>query len=938
MVRTASRALTAALAVVALAAGGPGPAHAQPTAESIPGTPSAPRTLTGVSGVAGVGGVSGVGGERLPEGWRVEGGDLVWSSPKPVGMGGSRVEFRSGERVLGAAVPSPDHRTFRLGLAGMRVGPVAELHVVAGVRRLDAAGADRAPGQRRAPAAAAPEDPFPPNPVDPGVAGKYRTTSGEYALKSVRLPGYAEPVEMRATVVGPTDAPGRRPLALFLHGRSATCYEPGQDSAGMYWPCKPGQKEIPSYRGFLHDQQRLASQGYVTVSISANGINAQDGSTADMGAQARSSLVRQHLARWARWGKNPAKAPGAVRASDPADLSKVLLTGHSRGGEGVNRAALDSVSPPPPAEDGYRGPVDWRIRGTVLIGPTLFGQNPADGVPSMTILPGCDGDVSDLQGQMYLDATRGVGRSRALHSAVYMVGANHNYFNTQWTPGQAEAPAADDVWDDEDPVCSTRAGTRLTAKQQQAAGTTYIAAAARLFLAGDDRVRPLLDGSGRSAPSAGPARVYTHAVGGHRTPAISPDGPLSVTNARVCAQITADDARSCMAQSGSGRSPHFVSWGGVAEEPGRHAVAARWTSPGAPVRLQPGRAFSLAGSDALALRVIVPPNTKGTRLDVALTDASGTRTRLGRVTVDGLPGSDATAAHWAREVRVPLKAAVAAGLDLKQVRSLELTPLSDSGEFWLMDASGWRPGTAAVRAGTLPRIDLGRQTVVEGDSGTRTYQVPVRVTGKGSGVIKLAVMDPKTYESTVREVRVGAGSAVNVSITVEGDNRYNADLHHEVSAKAVTGTAIGGASGGLLVQNDDPMPTVTVTPVADAVTEGRGLTWKVALSEPADVPIETRFSLLPVREGPELSTKDVDQDWLSQQLGETADPERPLSTGDPSLWVSVPEGETSTEVTVPTITDTLTEPEESLRMQVHILKEYEWLEGPLLTGRVTDTP
>jgi hypothetical protein len=252
-----------------------------------------------------------------------------------------------------------------------------------------------------------------------------------------------------------------------------------------------------------------------------------------------------------------------------------------------------------------------------------------------------------------------------------------------------------------------------------------------------------------------------------------------------------------------------------------------------------------------------------------------------------------------------------------------------------MDAWGWRPGTPVVRPVALSRVDIGKLTVKEGDSGTRTYRVPVQVTGKGTGVIKLALRDPETRKSTIRTVTVKAGGSVDVPIKVTGNSRYSYDLSHEVAAKAVRGTAVGGAFGGVLVENDDPMPTVTVTPVADSVTEGQKLTWKVELSQPADINIETRFDLLPVHEGTELSTKDVDEEWLSS-LGEDADPERPLSTNSPSLWVSVPKGETSTEVSVPTVTDALTESEESLRMQVNILKENEWLEGPLLTGKVTD--
>ncbi|MET9663519.1 hypothetical protein ABZY11_43515, partial [Streptomyces sp. NPDC006510] len=505
-----SRTVTAALAVLTLTVGwpelaraSPQPAHTQRSADSI----SSVSSISSAPFSASRGGPD----DRLPAGWRITGTgagkQLVWTSPEPVPMGDARVEFFAGDKLLGRPVATRDRRAFRLKLDGARLGPVTSLKALAGGRRLDASGARRAPDAHRTTEAAQPVAPFPANPVDPGVPGKYRTVSGEYALKSVRLPGFTAPVEMRAAVVSPVGAPGRRPLALFLHGRHYTCFNAKGDQ-GMSWPCEAGTQPVPSHRGYLRDQKLLASQGYVTVSISANGINGQDDVADDGGAQARSSLVRLHLARWADWSRNRAGAPAAVRAAPSADMSEVLLVGHSRGGEGVNRAALDSLYRPPADQDGYRGPVRWRIRGTVLIGPTIFGQNPVPDVPSMTILPGCDGDVSDLQGQIYVDGTRGVSRGAALHSAVYMVGANHNFFNSEWTPGQAEAPADDDFWDGDtpDPVCTPGKKARLTATRQQAAGATYIAAAARLFVAGDDRVRPLLDGSDRRAPSAGPAR------------------------------------------------------------------------------------------------------------------------------------------------------------------------------------------------------------------------------------------------------------------------------------------------------------------------------------------------------------------------------------------------------------------------------------------------
>lgn len=922
-----TRVVTAAAAVLALASASPALAQPLPAAAALPGAPG------------------GQNGAALPQGWKLTGQgqerQLVWTSEDRVPMGDARVEFRSGDRLLGLPEAAPDGRTFRLPAAGLRLGAPAELQVVAAGRRLDAAAPERAPQSGRLPQAARPEAPLPPNPVDPGVSGPYRTATGAYTLKSVKLPGFAAPVEMTGTVVGPVGATGGRPLALFLHGRHGTCYSPRGEVTGD-WPCKAGMKPIPSQDGYLRAQKLLASQGYTTVSIAANGINGQDWQAEDGGAQARSSLVRQHLSRWADWAKDPAGAPAAVKAVGRADLDKVLLVGHSRGGEGVNRAALDSLFRPPADQDGHKGPVRWKIRGNVLIGPTIFGQNPVPDVPSATLLPGCDGDVSDLQGQIVADGTRGVSRGTALHSSVYMVGANHNYFNSEWTPGQAKAPAEDDFWPGEtpDPVCAPGKKTRLTATQQQAAGATYIAAAARLFVGGDDKVRPLLDGSPVRAKSADPARVLTHAVGGNRLPLVVPAGGAKITatgGAKLCDQV--DFSRtSCLTGGKEGGSPHFASWE-ASPEPGRQAVALRWTAAGTPAVVKPAAPASLKGSKELALRLFVPPNTTGTRLDVALTDASGRRAVLGRAALDGLPGTDRTASFWAREVRLPLTAATRAGLDLTKVASLELVPRSTSGRAWLMDAWGWRPGTPAVTAAALPRVDIGRLAVREGDSGSRTYKVPVKVTGKGEGSVRVFVREAgRDGRTTSKVVKVRAGSdSVDVSFTVRGNKRFGYDTGQDVFVKAVRGAVIGSHLGGVVALNDDKMPLMKAVPVSTSVTEGSPLVWRVTLSEAADVDLSGEFRILPVRTGTELSTLDVDGRWLKDTFGPEPAPERPLSTvaEEPMVWVNVPAGKLTADVSIPTVKDRVAEGTETLNARLTSYDDkWEPIRGPLLTGTV----
>ncbi|MFF4733480.1 hypothetical protein ACFY3M_51515 [Streptomyces mirabilis] len=921
----ARRICVTAVAVLAVVAGSPGLAQAEQPYES--------------------GLLSATDDNPLPPGWRIdgEGGarELVWRAPKAVPMGDARVEFRTGDRLLGVPKPARDGRTFRLALGEKRPEQLTDLQVTAAGRRLDAAADDtHRSGSRvaRMPAQA------PANGVDPGKPGAYRTVAGEYDLDLVRLPGFDTPVEMTAEVVAPKGASGSRPLALFLHGRHDTCYKPGSDDdVTGDWPCADGYKPIPSYLGYLRDQQLLASQGYVTVSISANGINAQDWQAEDAGAQARSSLVRQHLARWADWTAHRSSAPAVVREAAKADLSHVLLVGHSRGGEGVNRAAMDSLYPPPAAEDGYRGPVRWKVRGTVLIGPTIFGQNPVADVPSVTLLPGCDGDVSDLQGETFVDGTRGISRGTALHSAVYVVGANHNYFNSEWTPGEAVAPARDDFRTDPeeepDPVCTPGAATRLTAAQQHKAGATYIAAAARLFLAGDDRVRPLLDGSGTRAPSADPARVLTHAVGGRRSGGFLPDGGAKVTGARLCSAVDPDPAVACLDPETLGSSPHFAQWV-TQQETGRGAVDLKWSAPGTAARITPAKPLSLRDSQKLALRVFVPPNTTGTKFDVSVTDSSNRRVTLGWVKVDGLPGSGLTASYWAQELRVPLSAATRAGLDLSHVKSLELTPRSQSGRAWLMDAWGWAPGTPAVNAAALPRVDVGRTIVKEGDSGTRTYRIPVKISGHGSGQVRVYVLDPDSGRAENRLVTVWPGSdAIDVPVEVKGDTAYgDDDVEHDIAVKAVHNAVVGKPRGGLTVQNDDPEPVVTLSPVADRVTEGEALTWRLSMDAPAAVDIGQAVRVLPVTEGTELSTKDVDPQWLKDSSGDVPDPERPLSDAHLWVWLSIPAGSTSVDFVVPTVRDQVAEPTESMRLALTDRNAVPLPDRPVLTGTVLDKP
>jgi hypothetical protein len=871
---------------------------------------------------------------KLPSGWTYSGNQLTWTAGQRVPVGDAAVEFYSGAEFLGRPTPSRDGRSFRLSLD--QGAELKDLRVSAGGRALTADG-ERAPartGRHRPSERSAPK--LPTATLDPGKPGPYRTSTGEYTLNDVALPGMRATIEMKGVVVAPVGATGKRPLALFLHGRHDTCFNPKTGATDWLWPCAEGFRSIPSDRGYLQAQKLLASQGYDTVSISANGINGQD-VHGDSGAQARSSLVRLHLGHWAAWSAGRrASAPAVIAKAPRADMSKVLLIGHSRGGEGVNRAAMDSLTPPPADQDGYHGKVAWTIGGTVLIGPTAFGQNPAPDVPSATILPGCDGDVADLQGQMYVDATRGLERGKALHSAIYVEGANHNYFNTEWTPGQAQAPAGDDAGDETDGLCGPSAPGRLTAAQQQDVGATYIATAARLFIAGDDRARPLLDGSTARPTSAAPAIVHTHAVGANRRPVVVPDERTTVTGdgAELCSGVS--EQNGCAIEQSDEQwfspSPHFASFA-FFESVGRYAIHAKWSAAGTPITIRPAAAARVKNAEQLALRIIVPPNSTGTTLRVRATTPAGKHTVLGEVKIDGLPGNHANAAYWGQEVRVPLKGFTGS------IAALDLVPVSGNGEAWLIDAWTWRPGTPSPSTGSAPpRIDIGSLTVSEGNSGTRTYEVPVKVNGTGSGAYRLFLRDADTGESISRVQSFKPGQApVTIRFSVTGNTLYGDTMEDQFGVKAVRNSMVGGYIGGLVVRNDDPMPELTFEPVADRVKEGQTLSWRVHASAGSQDGFDFFAEFQSPEAGTELTSTDVDPVWFEGAAwDESPEPSRPLSRTTASLYAFLEPSDVTGEFTIPTVSDAVTEPDRHVQLRVTMMTYDGEMRIGTLTGTVTD--
>jgi hypothetical protein len=334
---------------------------------------------------------------------------------------------------------------------------------------------------------------------DPGTPGPLAVTREEYnfgdtAFQPSNFPG---PVELLASIHYPTNlSAGPFPVILLLHGRHATCFSAGGQF--LQWPCTNGRLPIPSYQGYDYVSQVLASHGYVVVSVSANGVNAVDNAVFDLGALARAELMQKHLDLLNTFNTTGG-APFGTKFVGKFDLTRVGTMGHSRGGEGVVRHYVLNNSLGAP----------YGIKAVFPLAPVDFNRFVVNNAALDVLLPYCDGDVSDLQGvHFYDDARYNVPGDPAPKHYMLVMGANHNFYNTIWSPSSG-IPGATNDWTTfvqggrSDSHCGTGAGNqRLTEAQQRGTGLAYMSAFFRAYVGGESQFIPLLTGDAPPPASA----------------------------------------------------------------------------------------------------------------------------------------------------------------------------------------------------------------------------------------------------------------------------------------------------------------------------------------------------------------------------------------------------------------------------------------------------
>ena len=218
--------------------------------------------------------------------------------------------------------------------------------------------------------------------------------------------------------------------------------------AGKIWLPKAAEKcpvlfiihgnheySVKSYLGYDYLGQFLASWGYVLVSVDEACCNDLWGEN-----DGRAILLLENIKSLRRWNSYSESV-----LYNKIDMDNIALAGHSRGGEAIGTAQYFNKSERLVDNGNTEFGYNFNIKSLIAISPTVDQYMPAnksvllEDVNYFLIHGSNDQDVTDVMGEKQYNNVRFTGSKDCFKSSLYVYGANHGQFNTQW--GLYDLPA-----------------------------------------------------------------------------------------------------------------------------------------------------------------------------------------------------------------------------------------------------------------------------------------------------------------------------------------------------------------------------------------------------------------------------------------------------------------------------------------------------------------
>lgn len=279
---------------------------------------------------------------------------------------------------------------------------------------------------------------------------------------------------------------GPFPLVLIVHGNHAMIdYSDG---------------------GYAYLGELLAGRGMIAVSVDENFINGHwSGDFRGREMPTRAWLLLRHLAQWREWNDTPDHELYGRVAMD-----RILLVGHSRGGEAVSIAAAFNRLPAFPDDALERFDFQFGIRGVVSIAPTDYRyhrQIELENLHYLSLQGSYDADEVSFWGLRPYRRLQFTDGGDWFKAGVYLHRANHGQFNGTWGRSDFGPPGG---W-----LLNTQ--PLLSAEAQQQAAQVFISAFAEAALNDDRRYLPIFENTHRAGDWLPNNYYLTHyAVAGDR--------------------------------------------------------------------------------------------------------------------------------------------------------------------------------------------------------------------------------------------------------------------------------------------------------------------------------------------------------------------------------------------------------------------------------------